>query len=89
MEPSKHKAKGHLIKYFVLPFLSCEGGMGVRKKSEPKECYDDAGKEKKKIKKTFLVLFSSTSNTGSVQDYFQEILKFPQLIKLWQHPRKL
>lgn len=74
---------------FVLPFLDCDGGAGVRKKSEPKGWYDDAGNEKKKIKKNFLVLFYSTSNTGSVQDYFHEILKFPQLIRLWHYSRKL
>lgn len=46
------------------------------------------GKERERSK-SFLLLFSSTSNTGSVQDYFEEILEFPQLIKLWQHPGKL
>lgn len=38
----------------------------------------------KERRKTLPILFPSTSNTDSVQDYFQEILEFPQLISLWQ-----
>lgn len=33
--------------------------------------------------------FFSTSNTGSAQDSFQEILDFSRLIKLWQGQEEL
>lgn len=88
MEPSaKLRAMGWAL-HFAPPFLSCEGGREeVVSSQHLRNGAMMLVKERENKGKPFLS--SSTLSTGSVPDYFQEILEHPQLIKLWQHPEKL